>query len=153
MNLTDHPEDLRNLISLITKKVLGQTTPEDDAALDAWLREDPRNETLLRELLDRPEEELGYLRVVDRVEAGEAHSLLVLLFIRKARENGLDPANDFLAIVNEVESLLRVFEMPVPAENLLLVAIEAGDKVGVALVEFEGEVEKVPLFPFCLYFD
>lgn len=35
MNLTDHPEDLRNLISLITKKVLGQTTPEDDAALDA----------------------------------------------------------------------------------------------------------------------
>ena len=53
MNLTDHPEDLRNLISLITKKVLGQTTPEDDAALDAWLREDPRNETLLRELLDK----------------------------------------------------------------------------------------------------
>ena len=53
MNLTDHPEDLRNLISLITKKVLGQTTPEDDAALDAWLREDLRNETLLRELLDK----------------------------------------------------------------------------------------------------
>lgn len=52
MNLRNDSERIRRLIGLITRKATGQTTPEEDAALEAWRREDPRNEALLDELLD-----------------------------------------------------------------------------------------------------
>ena len=53
MNLKNDSDSIRRLINLITRKIMGQTTPEEDAAIEAWRQEDPRNDALLRELLDR----------------------------------------------------------------------------------------------------
>ena len=49
-----HWEDsdkIKRIITLITRRVLNTATPEEEAELDAWRREDPRNDALCRDLL------------------------------------------------------------------------------------------------------
>ena len=44
--------DTNNIAQLIYKKVIGQIQPEEEAWLDAWRKEDDRNEALYVQLTD-----------------------------------------------------------------------------------------------------
>ena len=88
-----------------------------------------------RPFLDRGEELLCDLGAVDRVEAVEAHTLLMTLLVGCFLDDALNTSDDPLAVEGEeVYDLTAIVVGEIGLEHRLFVAVEGWNEVGVILI-------------------